>query len=208
MTQSEERESKGTATRQRIIVEARRTLVADGYDAVVLRTVADRLDMKLGNLQYYFRTRDDLLLEVIRCEAQSDLDVITSIAERVGPAEELLRQLILASAARWRSDSGVIFSTLLFLSPHRPAFGTAYREVYAAFYEAVETAIRRACPGHHRSEYQRRARLLTALIDGAAMQTDLGSRTKFMDSLIDVACAIAKGTLGVSRHDAVEAGGP
>ncbi len=190
-TERPERQTRGSATRQRIVAEARRTLVAEGYDAVVLRTIAERIDIKLGNLQYYFRTRDDLLLEVIRDEARSDLEAIRGIAEREQPGIDALRQLVRTLVNKWRSDSGFVFSTLLFLSHHQRPFADAYREVYARFYEVLERAIERAQPGHDRSTYRTRALLLTALIDGAAMQTHTGPRSQYVDAVIDVALRIA-----------------
>ena len=182
---------KGSATRQRIVDEARRTLVADGYDALVLRTIAERLDMKLGNLQYYFRTRDDLLLEVIRNEARSDLEVIRGIAEHDQPGTDVLRQLVRSLVSKWRSDSGIVFTTLMFVAQHRQPFATAYREVYTEFYGVIERAIEHAQPGHDPRTYQQRDRLLTALIDGAAMQTNTGPQSQYVESVIDAALQIA-----------------
>lgn len=190
-TQRPDRQSKGSATRQRIVAEARRTLVADGYDALVLRTISERLDITLGNLQYYFRTRDDLLLEVIRYEARSDLDVIRGIAEQDQPGIEVLQHLVRTLVSKWRSDSGVVFTTLMFLSLHRQTFASAYREVYSQFYDVLERAIEHAQPGHDPATYQRRARLLTALIDGAAMQTHTGPQSQYVESVIDAALRIA-----------------
>lgn len=186
-----DRPNKGTATRDRIVVEARRTLIDDGYDALVLRTVAERLDMKLGNLQYYFRTRDDLLLEIIHREARSDLESMRLIVEREQPSLDALRQLVHALVGKWRADSGVVFTTLAFLSLHREPFRAAYRDVYAAFYNELERAIECAEPGHKPSEYKQRARLLTALIDGAAMQTQTGPRARFLESVLEAAMQIA-----------------
>lgn len=186
-----DRRNKGAATRDRILVEARRTLINDGYDAFVLRTVAERLDMKLGNLQYYFRTRDDLLLEVIRREALSDLESMRVIVEQEQPPLDALRQLVHALVGKWRADSGVVFTTLAFLSLHREPFRAVYRDVYSAFYDELERAIECAEPGHERIEYQQRARLLTALIDGAAMQTQTGPRGRFLESVLEAAMRIA-----------------
>jgi len=191
MPEHPDRRNKGAATRDRILVEARRTLINDGYDAFVLRTVAERLDMKLGNLQYYFRTRDDLLLEVIRREARSDLESIRFILEQEQPPLDALRQLVHSLVGKWRAESGVVFTTLAFLSLHREPFRAVYRDVYAAFYNELERAIECAEPGHARTEYRQRARLLTALIDGAAMQTQTGPRAGFLESVLEAAMRIA-----------------
>ena len=79
------RSDKGAQTQARIIAQARGVLVSDGYDAVVMRAVADAVGIKLGNLQYYFPTRDHLLLAVMAAEASSDIDDIRAIAKDYKP---------------------------------------------------------------------------------------------------------------------------
>jgi AcrR family transcriptional regulator len=189
-TQTEAR-GKGAVMRDRIIVEARRTLVDQGYDDVSLRGVAERLGITLGNLQYYFRTRDDLLLEVVRLEAAADLDTLRAIVAVDRPASETLERLVHALVGTWRSGGGVVFTTLAFLSLHRDVFRAEYRRVYAQFYDALEDAIECADPAQGRTVYQQRARLLTALIDGAAMQIHVGSRARYLESVVDAAMHIA-----------------
>ena len=61
-------QSKGEHRRADILAVARRVLVGGGYDRFVLRESAGRVGVMLGNLQYYYATRDDLLEAVIRAE--------------------------------------------------------------------------------------------------------------------------------------------
>ena len=49
-----QRPSKGSDTRWRIVAVARRTMGADGYNTVPLRTIAAWVDIELGNLPYCF----------------------------------------------------------------------------------------------------------------------------------------------------------
>ena len=49
---------KGTSTRDRILNETLSLLQEQWYDGVSLREVAKRSGIKLGNLQYYFATRE------------------------------------------------------------------------------------------------------------------------------------------------------
>ena len=67
---------KGSTTRAGILAEARRRLVADGYERLGMREVAEGCGIKLGNLQYYFPTVETLLLAVIEAEAAGDLETI------------------------------------------------------------------------------------------------------------------------------------
>ena len=59
---------KGAARRDEILAEARAILVDEGLDRFVLREIAARVGILLGNLQYYYATRDDLLEALVRTE--------------------------------------------------------------------------------------------------------------------------------------------
>jgi AcrR family transcriptional regulator len=47
--------------KQQILQEASRIIASDGYGALTMRAVARASGIKLGALQYHFRTREDLL---------------------------------------------------------------------------------------------------------------------------------------------------
>ena len=81
--------AKGSSTRARILAEARRALIVEGLDGLVMREVAAACGIKLGNLQYYFPTREVLLTEVIRSEARLDVDVIRARSEALEPVAAL-----------------------------------------------------------------------------------------------------------------------
>jgi AcrR family transcriptional regulator len=171
-------------------MEARRSLIESGYDDLSLRGVADRLGIALGNLQYYFPTRDELVLEVIRAEASADLETMRATVGLDASPRSHLERLVYETVSTWRGESGVLYMTLSFLALHRDAFRTEYRRVYKTFYEPIERAIERAEPGHPKSEYRQRARLLTALMDGAAMQVQVGPHDRYLRSIVDAALAI------------------
>ena len=190
-TPAPSRPSKGEATRARIVAETRRVLVEDGYDALSLRGVATRLGIRVGNLQYYFASRDALLLEVARQEARADVEVLRSARERAEDPQAGLTALVRALVRRWHSEGGLVFLPLQLLAKHNPAFRECYREIYEAFYAEMELAIEAVDPAVTRSERATRARLLTALLDGAAMQVRVGSKREFLAALSATALAIA-----------------
>ncbi|MDJ0788073.1 MAG: helix-turn-helix domain-containing protein [Myxococcota bacterium] len=183
---------KGEATRRRIVAEARRTLIADGYDALSLRGVATRLHIRVGNLQYYFASRDELLLEVIRQEAREDALALRAALDRAEDPEAGLGALVRTLVRRWRSDGGLVFIPMQLLARHKPAFREAYRQIYDAFYAEMERAIEAVDPKIEPAERATRARLLTALIDGASMQIRVGPKRGFLAALTASALAIAQ----------------
>ena len=56
----------GTETAKRVIETARNVLMDKGYAQFSMRNVAAAAGMHLNNVQYYFRTRDDLIRALMR----------------------------------------------------------------------------------------------------------------------------------------------
>ena len=133
---------------------------------------------------------------MLTAEAATDIDDIRAVAASAGPPLDVLTQVVDHLVTKWRSDSGTVGATLGFLRMHKPDVEAAYRTVYAAFYEEIEQVIERAVPGLPREICRLRARLLTALIDGAAMQVDVGPRRTYVRSVSDAALRIALGDGG------------
>ena len=173
--------SKGLSTRERIVEAARKQLVEQGYDQFVMRELADVLGIKLGNLQYYFKTREALILHVIEAESARDILTIHAHQQRRISAEEVFRAIVQDLVERWRGDSGLLFSTLGTLSLHNKAYKRLYLAVYADFYRALEEPLRDLNPTISDEEVALRVRLITALIDGSPMQTGIGSVEDFLN---------------------------
>lgn len=182
--------SRGEATRTRILDRARSVLVDDGYDALVLRQVAADLDMRVSNVQYYFPTRDDLVFAVI--EAEVSLDIAAIAATNDDNPHVALAAAVDTLIARWRSDSGIVLTVMGFLRTQKPEIRDLYRRTYLGFYDELEAVLARIGPGQPADEYKRRARLITALLDGAAMQVDVGRWTDFTESIRDLVEAVAR----------------
>jgi AcrR family transcriptional regulator len=95
--------------RGRILTVARELAASGGYEAVVMRDVAERSGVALGTLYRYFASKDHLLAEVLvawggdledglrRSPAQGELrQRITSVLERAGRTVQ--REPVLAAA--------------------------------------------------------------------------------------------------------------
>ena len=57
--------SKGHETREMILRAALSILIDEGYRAMSMRRVAAACGMKFGNLTYHYRTREDLVRELL-----------------------------------------------------------------------------------------------------------------------------------------------
>jgi AcrR family transcriptional regulator len=116
-------------TRAQLLDAAERLLVEEGHAAVTSRRVAAKAGLKPQLVHYYFRTMDDLFLEVFRRRADADLAGF----ERAIAADGSLRNL-------WRlnADTGSAAFTIEFvaLAKHR----TAIRDEIARYAERFRTA--------------------------------------------------------------------
>jgi AcrR family transcriptional regulator len=182
--------SKGNATREAIVNTARSILVEEGYERLVMREVAQRCAIKLGNLQYYFPTKETLLTTVIEREAEKDIATIQGSLQQTDD-REALRSVVTELVGRWRGDSGVVFATLNLLMQHHEGYRALYERVYQNFYTNIEAAISCALPDLALAECGIRARLLSALVDGAALQIGMMKKPALRKRLLDEAYRIA-----------------
>lgn len=166
---------KGESRRAAILAAARRLLVEDGYDRFVLREIAARVGVMLGNLQYYYATRDDLLEALIRAEFAANQTEVAAIAAGPGSADTRLAAITRHLIAVWARDGGRVYAVMSFLALHHDRFRALHREIYAAFYESLVPVLREIRPRASRAELLETARLVTTVIDGALVQ--LPSRT-------------------------------
>ncbi len=144
-----------------------------------MRELADEVGIKLGNLQYYFKTKEVLVLEVLKIEAANDVAYIASRGEHGSPRDQFT-QIVGELVSRWRGDSGVLFSMLSTLALHSKAFRQLYRSVYGRFYQALEAPLREINPGLTDEEVALKVRLVTALVDGSPMQVQVGKIQNYL----------------------------
>lgn len=182
---------KGLSTRERILDAARRKLIEQGIDQFALRELADTLELKLSNLQYYFKTRESLILEVLKEEAARDRAIIKKHHDNSHDTTNTFRAIVQELTTQWRGESGVLFSTLGTLALHNKQFRKLYRSIYTEFYAALEVPLRSMNPSLTESELGLRVRLITALIDGAPMQPQITNKAVFLQRIQAEAESIA-----------------
>ena len=162
--------SKGQTRRDEILKVAREALSESGYDGVSLRDIANRLDIKLGNLQYYFATREDLFVALIKREGEQDVETIRSHLAAHDDPRDAFDRIALDLLRRWRGESAVVYLLMQVLRAHRPAFEELCNSIYQQHYEALSSLILQMRPDLGEADAMRKAHLVTALLDGALLQ--------------------------------------
>jgi AcrR family transcriptional regulator len=191
--------SKGSARRERILDVARHVLAEEGVDGFVLRGIAERAGVALGNLQYYFPTRVDLLAAVVGAELDGDLRAIDDAAAGDGASgpEDVLAQIVRSLLLRWTGASHSIYLSAGAIALHDADTAAVVDAVWGAFYGAIETAVHAADPTAAGAEVRLRAVTITALLDGASLQR-LSAVELDPDDFVERVCrqvvAIARGS--------------
>jgi len=130
--------AEGSKTRVRLLDAAELLLLEEGYAAVTSRRIAAKAGLKPQLVHYYFRTMDDLFVEVFRRRAEENV----SRVERAVGADGSLRALWQLNA----DPRGAAFTIeFVALANHRKAIRAEiarYAERFrAAQLEAVTTAL-------------------------------------------------------------------
>ena len=183
-----------TAKRDQIVAVATEVLANDGLDQFVMRHIADLADMKLGNLQYYFPTRDDLLEAVVRSEFVQDLAAIDAVED--SDPRVRLSGIVDALSNRWFVRNGSVYLPIAVLALHDQRFERIISEIYADFYTLMSDIVRAVDPDANEATAHQRGFLMTSLLDGASLQpgrTDVAIRVSLVDDLKRLAASIATG---------------
>ncbi len=165
--------ARGIATRARILDMARTILTDEGLESFALRDVAKRAGVQLGNLQYYFRSREDLIEAVIAAESHANVDFMDALAENADDLGDYVRRLAILMIQEYTGLGGRLWPVLRLLRTHSERFRKVSQEVYRRHFKSMVLAMRHFGARDAERELLQKARLITALIDGAAMQAHL-----------------------------------
>ena len=88
--------SGGAGVRVEILKSAAVAFRKMGYHGATVEHIAASLRMEKGNLYYYFRNKEDILFACHQYSLDRLLALLDDIEQRGGPADEQLRQLIVA----------------------------------------------------------------------------------------------------------------
>lgn len=165
-----EKQTKGETRSLQIIAIARSVLIKFGYDRFVLRDIAKSANMTLGNLQYYFQTREDLIHAVGRAEIHRNLGTIKNSKNKTNNAEDDLRCLVQNIVNDWQSAGGKIYAVIALLAMHQSRFARLHVEIYTQFYSALSGVLAQQQPDTPRAILMQKTRVITSLLDGALFQ--------------------------------------
>jgi TetR/AcrR family transcriptional regulator, transcriptional repressor of bet genes len=174
------RPRKRERTRAQIVMAAVGVIAARGVDATRLIDVARAAGVSVGNVQYYFDTREDLLaatFEAANDASIADWEAISS-SDRDAPSR-VSAMLRMAAFGRpgWEDIGWTIWVEFWAVSHRNDRFREQYDVIYRKWRETIVSAF---TDGVQRGEFKPRDLVqdtvdrLAALIEGLAIRTILG----------------------------------
>lgn len=146
-------------------------LVESGYRAMSMRRVADACGMKLGNLTYYFPTKEDLVRELLDAVISSYEIEFDAIVHETGvSAEDRLAEvciLILEDICTKKTTR--VFPELWALSNHDPFVLDRVQEMYTRARVALDEIIGEINPALPPDERAMLALFISGSMEGMTM---------------------------------------
>jgi AcrR family transcriptional regulator len=162
--------AKGRERRETILDAATAILVHEGYALLSTRKIAARAGMRPGNLQYYYRTKQDVVRAVLERYLDRAFHMLeTRIAAADGTPAARLHSALDAALADQQSESCRFFFELWALAAHDHSVAEAMREFYARYWRRVVALILEVSPTLGRPRAERRAALLIAMLEGLTL---------------------------------------
>ncbi|MCP3058823.1 TetR/AcrR family transcriptional regulator [Myxococcus sp. K38C18041901] len=169
--------AKGHERVERILDAAMEVLVEEGYAGLALRGVAQRAGLSLGNLQYYFPTKQDVVRALLSRYLEA---AIRHVRERMDGAgahpDQRLRHALDAILEDQESPRHFqLFAELWALAARDPMVAEALGVFYAGYREGLVELLQPLTPALTPARRERRAALLMAFFEGLSLFRGGGS---------------------------------
>ena len=169
----------GNDTAARIVLAARELLMTEGYAQFSMRNVAARAGLHLANVQYYYKTREDLVkalledtgeryrssYEELRAKAPADRE-----ARFKAIVEFNLKDIATAETRRYFIQLWALLTEIDGRAGH------LMHDLYAIDIQQLSDCIADLVPETEAAEVRRRASVLAAMIEGMVVVRGAHSR--------------------------------
>jgi AcrR family transcriptional regulator len=165
----------GTATQQKglarllsILEAARKIFIEQGYASLTMRKVATKANISIGNLNYYYRTKEDLLRDLLEYVINPYLEEFERVRHDAGESPEKQLQAVLKF---WIEDLATPETTAFFpecwaLANHNPFVATLVDDLYIKARESLLDLIPQINPSLSDEESERLALYMCASMEG------------------------------------------
>lgn len=168
-------QARGRERLAKALAEAEKMLIAEGAAALTMRRLAERCGMALGNLQYYFPSKSDLvaaLVESIYERHQRLLAERADMSTDPRQAMEALLRYMLDDICK--PEGSALFWELWVLAARDRVANRAMTKFYRAEQGAIERAIAQLNPKLPAHLARLRAKAIVGMMEGSTLLVGTG----------------------------------
>jgi len=159
--------------KQQILGEAIRIIASEGYSKLTMRALARASGMKLGALQYHFRTWEDLLRALATHISNTYGDSFKALKPGAEtPSLRNIAQFVLDDAPGSGLQADRLFPQLWAMAQVEPVMETLLDEIYAEYLRRLEERLIEAGSAAPHAE----ALVLMSLLEGSTLFVGHGRR--------------------------------
>lgn len=136
---------QAVTTREQIVRAAADSLLAEGYAATSMRAIAARAGMAVGNVQYHFPAKSDLLVEAWRDLTDRSVEELREALAQIGDPADLFQvgPDAIWAALRQLADIQLAAFDLLVQAPRRERLKAYLPELFDRYRLVVEEQLDR-----------------------------------------------------------------
>ena len=107
---SDKEKNQGSSpnARDRLLKEAAKMFIVDGYERTTMRNIANATGIKLGSIAYYFKTKEDILFETMSAIIESGEKRALATLHASDDVKNKLRSLIEVELDTFLNDTAAI----------------------------------------------------------------------------------------------------
>lgn len=162
--------TKGQIRRQQIIDAAKQTLIEGGANSLVLRDVADQIGITHGNLQYYFPTKNDLLIAIFDQAVEKYTESMKVAVSETSTRKGRLDAIIDAGIAELKSPETALWRMMMSLADHNPDMASILKKENDLYEQVVAEELKMISPDLSIQRRRHIARIIHAILDGLGVQ--------------------------------------
>ena len=162
--------TKGQIRRQQIIDAAKQALIEGGANSLVLRDVADQIGITHGNLQYYFPTKNDLLIAIFDQAVEKYTESMKVAVSATSTRKGRLDALIDAGIAELKAPETALWRMMMSLADHNPDMASILKKENDLYEEVVAEELKLISPDLSIQRRRHIARIIHAILDGLGIQ--------------------------------------
>jgi AcrR family transcriptional regulator len=134
-----------TSAREQIVRAAAESLLEKGYAGTTVRAIASRAGVAIGNLQYYFPTKSELLVEAWRYLTDRSVDELKLALNQLTDPLEMLEMGVesIWDSLRKLGDIQLAAFDLLVQAPRRERLQAYLPELFTRYREVIQEQLDR-----------------------------------------------------------------